>query len=231
MDDKIDAYLKQAEKYYTSAIATMDDTEALVDTAISLDETSKTMKKLLDQIKAKLQKIAVDEIDNKNIKYVRYGGTIGNCEITQKTKFEIENYMKLVDVVNDKILIEDKITRKVEVKYDIENNFKKALIALYKGEYADNDLPSILANCLGLSDKALKLAQKKLKGEYAKDKELLESLGCTGELEEELDAIRAKKNIDLIRRYFDPEKLDIETLKKAIYLEDSVGVTLNRNEG
>lgn len=200
----------------------------MVDAVLTLDAKIKADKKAMDALKSELQKIAVAEIEDKGIKYVRYGGTLGNCEICNKTKFEIDNFTALVDCM-DKLLLSEKIKRIEEVKYEVEKRFKKALIALCKGDYAQNDIDDILNN-LGLDDKAAKLAKKKLKGDYAADQAFLQSQGCTGELEEEIDAIREQKNLDLIRRYFDLEKLDIEAIKKAIWLEDSLGITLNSNE-
>lgn len=220
---------KEKLESYAKEIEATDDVGVLVDLAISLDQTGKIEKKLLDQAKAKLQKLALAEIENKNIKYVRYGGLMGSCEVIKKAKLEVDNFTKLKDAL-DAVLVEDKITRKQEVKYEVESKFKKALIALCKEDYARNDIDDILKS-LELDEKAAKLAKKKLKGEYGADLALLHSLGCSGELEEELDAIREQKNFELISRYVDLEKLDMEALKKAVWLEDSTSITLNCSEG
>lgn len=200
----------------------------MVDAVLTLDAKIKANKKALDELKSDLQKMAVAEIENKGVKYVRYGGTLGNCEICNKTKFEIDNFPALVGSV-DEALLQEKVKRTEEIKYEVEARFKKVLIALCKGDYAQNDIDDILKT-LGLDEKAVKLAKKKLKGDYAADQEFLHSLGCTGELEEEIDAIRAQKNLDLIERYFDIETLDTKAIQKAIWIEDSLGITLNSNK-
>lgn len=196
----------------------------IVDRAVELDKLIKRYKKELDGIKADLQSLALTDMENKNIKYVQLFGRAGNCEAAYKEKFEVDNFSLLVEVVGE--LVKDKVVRKEEVKFDVEGRFKEALIALYKGQYGVHDLDGILAG-MGLDEKQIKVARKKLKGDFKKDKAVLESLGVTGDREEELDAIKEAKNLELIERYFDLATLDIEKLKKCIWVEDSLSIALN----
>lgn len=206
----------------------MAETCTMVDAILTLDAKIKENKKAMEELKGQLQKQAIAEIENKGIKYVRYGGTLGNCEICNKTKFEIDNYSSLEKILNK--VLEDKVTRKQEIKYEVDARFKKALIAICKGDYKQHNIDAILQG-MGLDDKAIKLAKKKLKGDYVADQDFLHSLGCEGELEEEIDAIREQKNLELIKRYFDLASIDIAAIKKAIWIEDSIGITLNSNVG
>jgi hypothetical protein len=198
-----------------------------VDRAVELDSLMKKHKKELDGIKAELQTLALADMENKNIKYVQIFGTAGNCEAAYKEKFEIDNFPLLLSTLGD--LIKDKISRKVEIKFDIDKRFKEALIVLYKGEYAEHDIVAILSG-MGLNEKQIKVAQKKLKGDFKKDKELLASLGIDGDREEELDAIMEAKKLELVKRYFNLETLDIEAFKKCIFVEDSLSITLNYDD-
>lgn len=195
-----------------------------VDRAVELDRLIKRHKKELDGIKADLQSLALADMENKNIKYVQLFGNAGSCEAAYKEKFEVDNFSLLVEVVGD--LVRDKVIRKEEVKFDVDGRFKEVLIALYKGQYGVHDLDSILAG-MGLDEKQIKVAKKKLKGDFKKDKAVLLSLGVSGDREEELDAIREAKNLELIERYFTLETLDIEKLKKCIWVEDSLSIALN----
>ena len=82
---------------------------------------------------------------------------------------------------------------------------------------------------MGLMGHQEKLALKKKKGDYIKDKDLLESLGVSGELEEELDAIHDQKNYELVSRYFDLNTIEEEFFKKlklAIHVEDGLAIGL-----
>lgn len=202
----------------------MINIEEKVSKAIEIDRRMKEDKKELDSIKAELQAEALQEMENKNLKYVEYFGTEGSCAITYKEKFEVDNLPALIESVGK--VIEGNYTKEESVKVTVDKKFQDALIALYKGEYKQHDIAQILKD-LYLDDKQIKVALKKLKGDYKKDKELLESLGVKSDIEEELDAIREQKNYELVEKFFDLEKLDIEKVKKTISVEDNLSVGLN----
>ena len=202
--------------------------ESLIDKAIRLDKEVKVKKKELDEVKAELQSEGLKELENKNLKYVQIFGDDGSCEILYKQKMEIENIDVLKEVFGN--VIDTKIKTVQEIKYDIESKFKKALISLYVGDYKEHDLDSLLSS-LGLDDDKKKVALKKLKGDYAADKKVLESLGAVDSdgLEEELDAIRENKNYENISRYINIESIDnmfLEKLKRAISVEDTLSLGL-----
>lgn len=196
-----------------------------IDRAIEIEKSIKNLKMALEELKAELQAEALAQLENKNLKYVQLFGDVGSFEASHKVKFEVDNFAALVEAVGD--LAWDKVARKEIVKYEVESRFKEALIALVSGDYARYDIAAILAGA-GISDpKQMKLALKKLKGDYKKDKALLESLGLGGDLEEELDAIRAEKNRELVERFFDAKAVDLEKLRRSIYVEDSLSVGLS----
>lgn len=195
-----------------------------IDRAIELDKEIKAKKKELDCLKAILQGLALEDMENKNIKHVQLFGNLGNFEAAYKEKLEIDNYRQLVRMLGD--IVRDKVTRKVEVKFDIDARFKAALIALIKGEFKAHDMDAILIG-MGLDEKAVKTAKKKLKGDYKADKKTLEALGVSGKREEELDAIREIKNLELVERFFNLSVIDRELIKKALWLEESLSVTIN----
>lgn len=209
-------------------MAKSDDKKMLVDYAIKLDRDIKDKKKELDSVKAKLQGKGLEELENKNIKYLQYYGDDGSCDVTYRQKCDIDN-MELLKEIFGKVL-DDKIIREEKVTYKVDNKFKDALIAIYLEDYNPNDIEVILRG-MGLDGDRLKLAKKKLKGDYFKDKDFLESLGFDGEnLEEELDAIRESINFELISRYIDVENFTPEIhkkLKKAITVDESISIGLS----
>lgn len=201
------------------------NTATLVDQAVQIERRMKSDKKTLDQIKAKLTNVAFAEMENKNIKFKQLFGKEGIFNAVYKEKFEVDNYKALQKAIGE--LVEDKITRKLEVKYDVENKFKKALIAIVKDEYSNQLTIEQVLDGYSLDDKALKTAKKKLKGDYVNDKKVLHDLGIKGDLEEELDAIRLYKNYELICRYFgEPTEEVAEAIRKAVYIEDNLSVGL-----
>ena len=204
------------------------DNKTIVKEIIMLDKQIKEKKKRQEELKLIIQTQGINELENKNIKYIQYYTVDGSCDITYKQKMEIDN-IKILEEIFDNV-IADKITKKEEVKYEIESKFKCALIAIYTGDYKKHNIEKILQD-LGLATDKIKLALKKLKGEYIADKKLLESLGVVDdELEEELDAIRENKNYELIDKYIDINSIDdalIDKIKRAISIEESVTLGLS----
>lgn len=197
------------------------DVIALVDQGIKLEKKISNDRKALDEVKAQLTNIAFTDMENKGLKFKQIQGNLGIFNAAYKEKFEVDNFEALKKALGD--LVEDKISRKIDVKYDVENKFKKALTALFKGDFSNE--PTIDQVLVGLGITDIKAAKKKLKGDYVKDKKVLESFGASGHLEEELDAIRLYKNYELISRYFE-ELTDekIEAIKKGVFVEESLSV-------
>lgn len=205
---------------------TAEPQEHLVDEAIKIDRRMKEDKKRLDEIKAKLTSDAIDEMENRNLKFFQMYGYNGRINVAYKEKFEVDRFDILRDLLGE--LAEGKISKKEEVKYDVESRFKEALIALYKDDYSDEITIDVVLEQLGLDASTVKGVKKKLKGDYLKDKALLESVGVTGDLEEELDAIRLYKKYELVQRFFgDLSDEQIKEIKKAIFVEDGISVGLD----
>lgn len=197
----------------------------LVDKAVTLEKKIKEDKKTLDQIKAELTNIAYAEMDNKNIKFFQVFGAEGHLNVVYKEKFEIDNFASLVEVLGE--IAQAKITRKEEVKYETESRFKAALVALCKGEYGKEISIEQVLQGLGLAEPAIKTVKKKLKGEYLKDKKVLEDVGVQGDCEEELYIIRLYKNYELVERFFgELTDQQIELVKKAVFVEEGISVGL-----
>lgn len=203
----------------------MENIKLLVDQAIGLDNEIKEKTAKLNEIKATLQAEGLRELENKNIRFFQYFGEKGSCEVGYKQKMEVDNFGRLVEVLGD--IVTEKASKKEEVKYDFDKKFKTALMCLYLGDYKEHDLERILLINLDITDeKQRKRLLKKLKGDYAADKKLLEGAGVTITAEEELDAIRQHRNFELVERFFDLESVDMEALKKCIFVEDSLSLGL-----
>lgn len=201
----------------------------IINKVIKLDKEIKEKKKEQEELKAKLQSTGLLELENKNLKYLQMYSTEGTIDMAYKIKMEIENIKILKEIFG--YIVDTKVETKISTKYEMENKFKTALIALYTGDYKKHDIGDILSK-LGLDDSKLKLAMKKLKGDYIADKKILESLGAVDEdgLEEELDAIRENKNYELIDKYIDINSIDdalIDKIKRAISIEESVTLGLS----
>lgn len=199
----------------------------LVDAAIALDATIKEDSKKLDKIKARLQTEALQEIENKNVKYIEFFGSKGSSQVGYKEKLEITNYSKMCGLIGENV--EENVKREESVKLTPNAGFKAALTAAYRGDIEECNISVLLAG-MGLDDKQVKAAKKKLKGDYWKDRNTLESFGCTGDMEEELDAIRRHKNYEAASKYIDISDMSEEQWKEfktTMSLEETLSIGLS----
>ena len=209
----------------------MTNLQNKIDQAIELELEVKNKKKQLEEVKAELQSELYADMMNKNKKWIQAAGSKGLCNVSVKNKLEVDNAGLLQELLGS--VTDGKLTRKESVDYEVETNFKKALIALYQGDYAKGDIPALLLS-LGLDDKQIKVAVKKLSGDYAKDQALLAGFGLIGALEEELDLIHNQKNYELVNRYFDVDAIDeafLKKLKLALSVEDTLAIGFVAIEG
>lgn len=199
----------------------------LVDKAIVIDKRMKEDKKNLDELKARLSTVAFAEIENKSLKFKQIFGSNGHFTAAYKEKFELDNYDRLIEIVGE--IGQAKITRtaKQDVKYDVDDRFKAALIALYNDDYSKEISVEQILTDLHLDSKTAKMAAKKLKGDYLKDKRTLESIGIDGDREEELDAIRRYRNWELVNHFFSHlSPAQLEELKRTIWIENQLAAGL-----
>ncbi len=202
----------------------MENRREMIDRAITLERQAKEVKVELDGIKAKLQAAALNEMDNKNTKYVEYFGSTGSVVVCYKEKFEVDNLPALEQIFGEVLM--GKVKKEETVKITLDTKIKNAVMSLYKEDYAQHDLKQLLAD-IGVAPDQIKAALKKLKGDYAKDIQTLRSFDIeTNDIEEELDAIREQKNLELISKFIEPELVDIEKLKRSVSIEESLSVGL-----
>lgn len=188
-----------------------------------IDSMVLKLKKEKDEITAKLQAYGLEVIENRNLKHLELTADCGSCNVGFKEKLTVDNFEKLKQVCGSIVDAKAKITMEPKIEF-ADKKFQTALIALYKREYKQHNIPALL-NSLGLDDKESKTVLKKLKGDYFKDKALLESYHANDDdLEEELDMIKEQLNYELVTRYFDIDSINIDDLKKAIFVEDTLSV-------
>lgn len=198
--------------------------ENKINEAITLEREIKVKKQKLDEIKAGLQSEIYAEMLNRNLKWKQEGADKGLCNVSLKNKLEVDNFTLLQNLLGG--VVDNKVDKKISIEYEVQKEFKEALIALYQRDYAPGDIPSVLQN-LGLGEKQIKVAIKKLSGDYVKDLKVLNSLGVTGSLEEELDLIHGQKNYELVSRFFDLDAVDDEFMKQlklALSVEESLSI-------
>lgn len=201
----------------------------IVDELAKLKQQGKIIKDKIDIKTMELQEQCIAVFEDKNIKTTEVYGNNNNSAIaTYSQKLEILNYQALENII-DKNLLAEKIERKQEIKYDIESNFKDAIIILYTNDYIDNmTIEELVKNEFGqLDTKVQSLLIKKLKGDYKKDKELLSKYIDDSDLDVELFTINKIKNYDKVKAFFDVNDTYLkDNIKKYISLDENVKVTI-----
>ena len=159
-------------------------------------------------------------MDNTNTRFVKYYGNNGSCAVTDAETLTIGDDLRLKGLLPE---------------YD--KKLEQALKAIFKGEYSfemtlDEYLsdPGLFPHEIDAKQK--KVLLRKLSGEYAKDRKLLESMFGKGTYEEELLYIYRIKNGELIRIFLPDEGLDaqIEEIRKCMIVEVSTKITIDASD-
>lgn len=210
--------------------------EELVDLAAAKKTRLDFAKAELEVVNYEIQKRAVAFQEDRHIKFTEWAGSgkaLASVAVTQK--FKILNYYKLrellgAELVDDKIRIEP-----AEVTYDIDDAFKKALIAVYLDDYERGMTVREVVEKSGWcteDPKKQEFLLKKLKGDYKKDKKtVLNALNMREneiDIDEELYLIYQIENWRLIRAFFEEATFEqtAESVKKLIDVDENVKIGL-----
>ena len=211
------------------------DIDELIDFAIAKKKIADLAEAELVVIKKEMQERATSFQADRHIKFTEwYGSDKSIASITTASTMEIENFTKLKSLLG-KEFVGEKVKEKRPVKYVVEDNFKRALIALKTGDYESktsiDDVIDSAGWCEGNPDKKA-LLKKSLKGEYKKDKKsVLTSLNLSDkecDIDTELFLIYQIKNFELIKAFFDVTKLEEirERLEGVVKVSESIRIGL-----
>lgn len=203
--------------------------KATIDELAELKQQGKLIKDKIDLKTKELQEQCVAVFEDRNIKTTEVYGTNNNSAIaTYSQKLEILNYQALENII-DKNLLNEKIERRQEVKYDIDEKFKEAIIIFYTNDYMkDLTIEELVkVEFSELDNKVQNLLIKKLKGNYKADKKLLRKYIPDKDLDVELFTINKIKNYDKVKAFFNVDDKELkENLKKYIRLDETVKITI-----
>lgn len=225
-------------------IGQMTDAE-LIDSSIALDRLIKDQKRSLENLKAELQARGLRQMEDQNIRYVKYYGSYGSAAVADTMMLDTLNMERLTEYLGEG-LIRQKVKSTTETKYKYDPKLERALKAIFTGDYTfEYGLEEFLEQMpIRPDEKQKKLLLKKLKGDYRQDKAtLLTVLGYMerGQDEREVDApdldvelwyIYRIKNAELIRAFLPEEHLEeiMENVKKCILVESKTTITIDYKE-
>ncbi len=208
------------------------DSARLTDILIKKQSEAAELKREIDMMKGELQTRGLKVLDERNSKFIEfYGKKEGIAAVTISQKMEVLNYFKLRELLGE-AFTDEKIKRiPADIKYDIDPKFSSAMIALITNDFESEVKLDEVLDKITESINQKKVLQKKLKGDYKKDrKTVADVLGIPESnlnLEAELFFIGKIKNWQLITTFFDEKNLkEIQAeLKKCIAVDETVKIS------
>ena len=188
-----------------------ENVEQLVSQAVALDKEQKYCKRKLDTVKAKLQSKGLAMIDDRNVKYIKFYSEDGSVAVGDSYKMDVLRPDKLKDILSEELWMAKDYTFECSLEEFLDEMSVKP------------------------DSKQKKLLLKKLKGDYAKDRETLLSVfgyeddDTAPDFEVELYYIYKIKNGELIRAFLPEECLSqtIEDIKKCLIVESKTSITID----
>ena len=211
-------------------------TDYLIELAAAKDSKVRAASLELDLIKAELQHRAEQELQDKNVKFTEFFGESNSyVNVSYAQKLEVLNMPKVKSLLPP--VAEEKVTVKpAEVKYEFEKGFKAALIAVVTGDYSSEYTVEQIVDSAGwkMDSKQRSLILKKLKGEYAKDRDTIrKALGSMSlDVDVELYLIYKAKNWQAIQAYFPEDEVGgdfeawAEQLRKYVTVDETPKIEL-----
>lgn len=109
-------------------------TKELVSEAVRLDRELKTSKRTLDDVKAELQARGLKDIEDRNIKFVRYYAKDGSVSVLDAQSMDVINVDRLKEVLSEGVW-KSKVTEETKTTYKYDKTLEKMLKAAFTGDY------------------------------------------------------------------------------------------------
>lgn len=206
-------------------------TRQLVAECVRITREKKQMEAELNRYKHELEARAEDAFADHNVHFVKYyGDGGGSVSVKEKQTLDIDSPDKLKAAVGDGVW-DVRVQKNVSVKYKCDPKFEQMLKAVFLGNYSSEmSLEEFLDEMEIKPDaKQKRLLLKKLKGDFEKDRALLQSvLVPEGEEAPDFDVelwyIHKIRNWELICRFLPEEGID----RTMAEIRDSVTVELGQ---
>ncbi len=210
---------------------------ALVSEAVRLDREQKKCRRELDAVKAEIQTRGLRVIEDRNTRYVKYYSPDGSAAVTDTQSLDILNVDKLKGLISEGVWKQN-VTEITKTDYKYKPVLERVLKAIFTGDYTfEYSLEEFLEESMPVrpDEKQKKLLLKKLKGDYAKDRDTLISVfgyedeGAAPDFDVELWFIYKIRNGELIRAVLPEEFLDqtIQDIRKCLIVESKTGITID----
>lgn len=212
----------------------MNSLVELVDEYSGLDSQVEALKKKMNSVASKIQQQALKVMDTKKVKTVQYFGSKNNYVlVTKASKVDLISYKQIREVFKD---ITANYVKEKDPQYELKKEFKLIAGGIFEGDIESKSLKDILKE-IGLNDDQIKLAVKKLKLDYVKDKHLLLSFGLKDDdveawiffIHEAMISEKIKKALNAAGYKIGTEEYAeaIKKIKTAVIVEETPKITVN----
>lgn len=212
------------------------DTNDLIALGVRLDRNQKKLRSDMTMLKGELERRGQKIMDDMNTHYVKFFGEEGKASVTDSSKLDILNPDKLKQLIGEGVY-KTKIKENVKTEYKADAKFERALKAIFQYDYTfEQSLDEFLQTLDPQPDAAQrKLLEKKLKGDYDKDRAVLLSvlqLPEDTDVDVELYYIYKIKNAELIKAFLPEEGIDVtmDAVRKCILLDSKMAVSIDYDE-
>lgn len=208
--------------------------QQLVNDLVEHDRLRLATARSITACQAELQARGLSIMEDRNKQYVRFYGDAGCASVTDRQSLDILNPDRLKLCVTEGVYKKN-VTETTETKYKCKPEFERMLKALFTGDYTfEMELEEFLDQMHLIPDaKQKKLLMKKLKGDYEKDRKVLQGVfGVEDDWDVELWYIHRIRNAQLIRIFLPEDMLDttMQELKKCVMVDSKVAVALDYEE-
>lgn len=198
----------------------------IVNKMISLKAQEAKIKEQYNALATELQKRALTEIDEHNIKFVQYKGKQGVASVTLSGTLELICASEIKRLIGEPIFGEQFVTE-AKTTYKPRRVAEKALKAIFLEDYDFSLSISDVYDSLGADEKQRTLLDKKLKGEYEKDLSVLQSVFGAGNYDVELFCIYKIKNAEAVRVIFGDDEDKLKKIRECLYVKESLKVSVS----
>lgn len=109
-------------------------TKQLIGACVWLDREQKKSRAILNSYKAELQARGLREMEDHNVKYVKYYGDGGSAAIMDSMALDILNPDRLKELIGEGVW-NAKVTATTETKYKYNPKLERMLKAIFTGDY------------------------------------------------------------------------------------------------
>lgn len=198
----------------------------LVSRMVAAKEKENKAKADYKKAATELQRRAMKEIVDHNVKFVRFHGAKGKVTVCKKGSLSLINGMAFKRVIGEE-LFNSEITTEQSIAYKLKAPFEAVLKAIFLQDYDFEMKLADVYDALGADTEQRSVLDKKRKGQYDKDCELLEAMFGEKNYETELYCIYKVKNAERIRIFFpDATEETLAEIRKQLLVEEGLSITL-----